>query len=545
MTTPLFKNLKTLFFALIATFFISACKKDNAATAPTAAEAPQITNIQPKNPQPGDVVTITGTGFGAAATDVKVTVGGKTLTLSSVTSTEIKFTVPADLTSGELAVAIKDVKAAIKDPQGTAITVTPKTALTPTFTAMAPTSGKSGDVITLTGTNFSTLASDNKVFFATNTGGTVVLGTIKTVTATQITVEVPASAITGGILIDVKGTNASPATGFSTTFTVNTTTGGGSNNVAYINSKSGNLSFNKIASSTNEIGEMYYDKVKNYIYYSDYSLLTQTGDKVYKQDPTGNNPAAVLTTDARINKVVKITTDADGNVYVLQNDDKTPSNYNIYKITPDGSAVTEIKKGVNIADNTLSNYFFFVNAANEICIRPDFKVKQNGEVVSSGNIALSGLNQNAGGAFLNSGSAYLAQGINNTTDANQTKFIKWNLANGTVADASFTLKDLFNADDPTLFSKDQRISKLKIAVDESDNFYALMDHSYISGQITNTWMIRKAKNGTAGSTLLGTFAIKFPSLDLTDYNSTVIFVSDARGNLYIKANQKDIIRITQ
>lgn len=544
MTTPLFKSFKSVFFLLITLSVFVACKKENVENPPVTPETPQVTSIQPKNPQPGDVVTITGSGFGATATDVKVTIGSKTLTLSSVTATEIKFTIPADLTSGDLAVAIKDVKAAIKDPAGVTITVTPKTVTTPTFTAMLPTSGKSGDVVTLTGTNFSTLASDNKVFFATNTGGTVVLGTIKTVTATQITVEVPASAITGGILIDVKGTNAVPATGFSTTFTVTPTTGGGTSSVAYINSISGNLNFSKIGSSTNEIGEMYFDKVKNLIYYSDYSLLTQTGDKVYKLDPAGNNAATVLTTDSRINKIVKITTDAEGNVYALQYDDKTPSNYNIYKISPDGATVTEIVKGFNMVANTSGNYFFFINAANEICLRPGYKVSQLGQIISSGT-GLSGLQQAVGGAFYNRTTAYLAQTSNNTTEANKAKFIKWNLTDGTVADAGFTLQDLFNADDPTLFSSNDKISKLKIAVDNSENMYALMDHSYISGQITKTWMIRKAKSGTAGSTLIGKFSIKFPNVDLNDYVGAVIFVSDAQGNLFIKANQKDIIKITQ
>ncbi|PJJ80123.1 IPT/TIG domain-containing protein [Mucilaginibacter auburnensis] len=529
----------------MAASVLFACKKEKVDNTPVATETPQVTNIQPKNPQPGDVVTVTGTGFGTTATDVKVTIGSKTVTISSVTATEIKFTVPADLTSGDLAVAIKDVKAAIKDPQGMAITVTPKPVTTPTFTAMSPTSGKTGDVITLTGTNFSTLASDNKVFFATNTGGTVVLGTIKTVTATQITVEVPASAITGGILIDVKGTNAVPAAGFSTTFTVTTTTGSGTNNVAYINSISGKLNFSKIATSTNEIAEMYYDKVKNYIYYSDYSLLNQTNNKLYKQDPTGNNPAVVFTADARITKVVKIATDAQGNVYTLQYIDSTPSNYDVYKISADGSTVTEIKKNFDISANSSSRYFFFVNAANEICIRPDFKITQSGEIISTKANALFGLQQFAGGAYYNSSTAYLVQDPNNTSIANKATFIKWNLADGTVADAGFTLKDLFNADDANQFSTNNNISKLKITADDSDNLYALMDHSYISGQITKTWMIRKAKAGSSASTLLGTFAIKFPSLDLTDYLGAVIFVSDARGNLYIKANQKDIIRISQ
>ena len=167
-----------------------------------------------------------------------------------------------------------------------------------------------------------------------------------------------------------------------------------------------------------------------------------------------------------------------------------------------------------------------------------------GQIISSGT-GLSGLQQAVGGAFYNSTTAYLAQTSNNTTEANKAKFIKWNLTDGTVADAGFTLQDLFNTDDPTLFSSNDKISKLKIAVDNSENMYALMDHSYISGQITKTWMIRKAKSGAAGSTLIGKFSIKFPNVDLNDYVGAVIFVSDAQGNLFIKANQKDIIKITQ
>lgn len=272
--TTVIKLFKPVFFLLLMISFLMSCKKEKT-TEVQIADLPQITSIQPKNPKVGDVVTISGKGFGANTTDVKVTIGSTSISITSVTATQIKLTVPDGLSSGNLAVAIKDVKAVIKDPEGVAISVAPKPVAIPTFTAMAPISGKAGDIVTLTGTNFSTRASDNKVFFTTKTGGTVVLGTIKTVTATQITVAVPASAITGGILISVNGTNAVPAIGFDTKFTVKTTTGSGTSNVAYINSIAGNLNFSKIATSKNEIAEMYYDKVKNYIYYSDYSLLTK------------------------------------------------------------------------------------------------------------------------------------------------------------------------------------------------------------------------------------------------------------------------------
>lgn len=252
----------------------------------------------------------------------------------------------------------------------------------------------------------------------------------------------------------------------------------------------------------------------------------------------------VLTTDSRITKVVKIATDAQGNVYTLQYHPDEPNIYDIYKISPNGSTVTEIKKDLNIAMNGSGFYFFFINGANEVCIRPDLKVTQAGKVISKG-LAAIGYLQAPGGAFYNSSTAYLTQVEDNTSDAIKCKFVKWNLADGSVTDASFTLADLYKTDDPALFTGNNRISKLKFAADDNDNVYTMMDLTYSSGQLTKAWVIRKAKNGTPGSTLVGAFSIKFPSLDLTDYLGAVIFVSDARGNLYIKANQKDIIRITQ
>ncbi|RYE59101.1 MAG: hypothetical protein EOP48_01965 [Sphingobacteriales bacterium] len=146
-------HLQTALILLITlTFSFQACKKST--TEEIIPEIPQISSIQPKNPAPGDVVTITGTGFGTSAADVKVNIGSTTITVTSVTATEIKFTVPATIATGDLSVLIKDVAAAIKDPQGATITPKPATSATPTFTAMTPASAKSGDVITLTGTNF-------------------------------------------------------------------------------------------------------------------------------------------------------------------------------------------------------------------------------------------------------------------------------------------------------------------------------------------------------------------------------------------------------
>jgi hypothetical protein len=534
------KKIKSLFPVLVAVITLISCKKENSGGNNSTDTLPQITNIQPKNPQPGDAVVITGTGFGTVATDAKVIIGSTELTLTSVSPTEIKFNIPATISSGNLALLIKGITAINKDPQGAAITITPKTTTAPTFTAMAPNNGKTGDVITLTGTNFNPQPSENKVFFATVTGGTVVLATIKTATTTTLTVEVPANVITGSVLITVNGNNAIVATGFNATFTVNPATGGtGSNSVDYINALSGNLKFSKVVSATKEIGSMYIDKFKNVLYYSDYAISNvSTVNTIYKVDLAGSGTAIALSTDTRLDKTVKITTDADGNIYALKYE--SGLNFSIYKISPNGATITEIVKNFEL----VGKYYFYINNSNQLCIRPNLRFTAQGAAITSGP-TLSGLQQKDAGALFSGNTVYFSQVTDNTAAANKCKFIKYDLSTDTYIDADFTLKSLFNDDDPSLFSASNNISWLKYALDGNENLYALMDHTYISGSTSKTWLLRKTKNGSGASTLLGRFVIKFPAIDLNDYNSSLEFLSDANGNLYFKANVKDIIKIVQ
>jgi uncharacterized protein (TIGR03437 family) len=83
----------------------------------------------------------------------------------------------------------------------------------PTITSFSPTSGKVGDAVTVTGTNFSTTAADNTVKF----NGTTAVVTSST--ATQIVTSVPADATTGKITVAVSGSTATS----SDSFTVNVT----------------------------------------------------------------------------------------------------------------------------------------------------------------------------------------------------------------------------------------------------------------------------------------------------------------------------------
>lgn len=85
-----------------------------------------------------------------------------------------------------------------------------------TFVSMSKSSGVVGDVLTLTGTGFSTVISENQVNFT----GTTTSAVIKSATATLLTVEVPVGSTTGIVSIKVKNVAAVKPAGFSGEFTI-------------------------------------------------------------------------------------------------------------------------------------------------------------------------------------------------------------------------------------------------------------------------------------------------------------------------------------
>ncbi|MEQ8548418.1 MAG: FG-GAP-like repeat-containing protein [Cyclobacteriaceae bacterium] len=89
--------------------------------------------------------------------------------------------------------------------------VTP--AAIPTLTSFTPTSGPIGTEVTITGTNFSTTAANNIVFFGATQA------TVSAATATQLTVKVPSGASYQPITVLVDGLMAYSASPFVVTFT--------------------------------------------------------------------------------------------------------------------------------------------------------------------------------------------------------------------------------------------------------------------------------------------------------------------------------------
>jgi Zn-dependent metalloprotease len=159
--------------------------------------APTLTGMTPTSGPIGTVVTLTGTHFG---TTFKVTFNGVSATVATLTSTnQLTVVVPPGATTGPVVVTTTS---------GTAIragvfTVTGNPAAAPTILSFSPAAGApQGATVTLSGTNF--------------TGTTAVLfngvsAVFTVVSATQITVTVPATATSGSLTVrNPNGTATAP-----------------------------------------------------------------------------------------------------------------------------------------------------------------------------------------------------------------------------------------------------------------------------------------------------------------------------------------------
>ncbi len=92
-----------------------------------------------------------------------------------------------------------------------------------TITAISPTSGPFNTAVTITGTNFSTTASDDTVKF------NGVVATVQSATATSIVASVPVGADTGVVTVTVNAKTATgPVFNYIYTYTVSTLAGNGS-----------------------------------------------------------------------------------------------------------------------------------------------------------------------------------------------------------------------------------------------------------------------------------------------------------------------------
>jgi len=166
---------------------------------------PSVTSVSPGTPNPGDTLTVTGTGFSPAAAGNQVLFeamgGGATrVTPSSATTTSLTVTVPSDATSGAIQVYRRDAALAGNEfPLTVNGTATPLALMT-----VSPFSGVArGANVTLRGLGFGTTPASNTVLFRSATGTTA--GTVTAATPTALTVTVPADAVCGPVTVGAGG----------------------------------------------------------------------------------------------------------------------------------------------------------------------------------------------------------------------------------------------------------------------------------------------------------------------------------------------------
>ena len=167
---------------------------------PKAPAQPTISSFTPTSGVPGATVTVKGTNLLGAT---RVAFNGANAEISSDTATQLKVLIPADATTGKIAVTTGG---------GTATSIgnfTAKAPAKPTITSFTPSSGVPGTTVTIKGTNL--LGATRVAFNGTN-------AEISSDAATQLKALVPAGATTGKITLTTPGGTATSANEFTPTY---------------------------------------------------------------------------------------------------------------------------------------------------------------------------------------------------------------------------------------------------------------------------------------------------------------------------------------
>ena len=188
----------------------------------TVTPPPAIASFTPTQGPVGTLVTITGSNFSATVADNIVKFGTSVASINSVSVTELKVTVPENAVTGLISVKVSG--------QEISAVGTFKVIPTPVITSISPTKGFPGDRITITGSNFSTVADDNIVKF-----GTVSIH-IESASTIQLTVNVPEGLDDGTFTVTVNDVVSKASQKFDVLNRINVTTlaGGSSTNYGYV-----------------------------------------------------------------------------------------------------------------------------------------------------------------------------------------------------------------------------------------------------------------------------------------------------------------------
>jgi hypothetical protein len=166
----------------------------------TVIPPPSVTGFNPQSGIVGTPVTITGANFSATTANNTVKFGGVAATIQSNTTTSIVALVPATGLTGPITVEVSSIGMGSSSNNFT---------VGPIVTGFNPTTGIVGDVITITGLNFSSTDANNVVKF----NNTTAVATAST--TTSITTAIPAGATTGPLSVTIGSLTGSGNTDFT------------------------------------------------------------------------------------------------------------------------------------------------------------------------------------------------------------------------------------------------------------------------------------------------------------------------------------------
>jgi RHS repeat-associated protein len=171
--------------------------------------APTITSLNPTSGGIGTSVTIAGTNFGASQGTSTVTFNGTTATPSSWSATSIVTLVPNGATTGNVVVTVGG-----QASNGVNFTVIAP----PSITSFTPTSASVGNLIAVTGTNF-TANNATPVVTLNQQGGGTIPASVSSASATSLSFVIPTGAATGPITVTANSQSASSSTSLTITAT--------------------------------------------------------------------------------------------------------------------------------------------------------------------------------------------------------------------------------------------------------------------------------------------------------------------------------------
>ncbi|MFF3967868.1 RHS repeat-associated core domain-containing protein [Streptomyces griseorubiginosus] len=165
-----------------------------------ASSTLSVLSMVPVRAKAGADITLSGTGFSTAAAGNIVTFGDAAATVSRAAANRLVVTVPAGAGTGPVSVKVGSATAKSAE----SFTLAPSG---PAVTSVTPSSGPAGTEVTIRGTGFAAVATDNLVRF---NGGT--FAELVSATATTLTVKVPEATTTGKITVETAdGKTTSPA----------------------------------------------------------------------------------------------------------------------------------------------------------------------------------------------------------------------------------------------------------------------------------------------------------------------------------------------